>query len=381
MAVTAEPIYMDFNATTPVAPEVLEAMMPFLTTAFGNPSSDHTLGRQARSALGDAREQVASLVGAQADEILFTSGGTESNNLAIRGSALPMPASRYTVIATVLEHPSVLEPCAALEREGWTVEKITATSSGSLDFDDMTSRMRSGVGIVTAMLAQNETGAMLPIAEVATAGHDVGAIVHTDAAQAVGKVPVNVDLLGVDLLSIAGHKMYAPKGIGALYVRRGTRLDPFARGAGQEFGMRPGTENVAFAVGLGAAASLAATLLAQESARMRELRELLWNLLHSSIPGTRRLTPDESLPNTLLLSFPGLVGAELLAQAPGIAASTGSACHAGTHTPSAVLAAMQVAPEVALGAVRFSLGRTTTETDVATAVAILVEAHGSLLGE
>jgi cysteine desulfurase len=236
--------------------------------------------------------------------------------------------------------------------------------------------MQPGVGLVSAMLAQNETGAMLPVAEIATAAHAVGAIVHTDAAQAVGKVPVNVNDLGVDLLSIAGHKMYAPKGVGALYVRRGTRLEPFARGAGQEFGLRPGTENVAFAVALGTASKIADTLLAAEPARTRGLRERFWMDLHVAIPEAHSLTPRDSLPNTLLVAFPGLIGANLLDRATGIAASTGSACHAGTHTPSATLAAMGVEPAVALSAVRLSLGRSTTEADVSAAVGLLVRAHG-----
>jgi cysteine desulfurase len=228
------------------------------------------------------------------------------------------------------------------------------------------------------MLAQNETGALLPVAEITAAAHAVGAVVHTDAAQAVGKVPVNVDALGVDLLSIAGHKMYAPKGVGALYVRRGTRLEPFARGAGQEFGLRPGTENVAFAVALGTASRIAKTFFAAEPARARGLRERLWADLHAAIPEAQRLTPPDSLPNTLLVAFHGLIGAKLLAQATGVAASTGSACHAGTHTPSATLAAMGIEPAVSLGAVRLSLGRTTTEADVSAAVAILVRAHGEV---
>lgn len=378
MSETHDPIYLDFNATTPLAREVLDAMLPFLRTEFGNPSSSHPYGRRARAAIDRARAEVASLVGAEPDEIVFTSGGTESNNLAIRGVADQTPPSRRTLVTTVLEHPATASPCAELERGGWTVVRLPA-NGGTVDQTGLAARVPTATALVTAILAQNETGAILPIAAIAAAAHGVGALAHTDAAQAVGKIPVDVDHLGVDLLSIAGHKMYAPKGVGALYVRRGTRLGPFARGAGQESGLRPGTENTASIVGLGAAAALAEQVMKSESARVTALRGWLWAALAEAIPGLVRLTPEDALPNTLLVSFPGIVGLDVLDRAPGLAASTGSACHAGVHEPSSVLMAAGVPPAVALGAVRLSLGRSTTEEHVATAVGALSAAYASVL--
>ncbi|MBN2176483.1 MAG: cysteine desulfurase [Demequinaceae bacterium] len=372
---SADPVYLDFNATTPVAPEVLDAMLPFLRGEFGNPSSDHPYGRRARVAVDRAREEVAALVGANPDEILFTSGGTESNNLAIRGAAALAPESRRSLVTTVLEHPATAEPCAELERGGWTVTRLPA-DGGIVDPSLLAERIPPDASIATAIFAQNETGAILPIAELAAAAHAVGAVVHADGAQAIGKIPVDVDRLGVDFLSIAGHKMYAPKGIGALYVRRGTRLAPLVRGAGQEFGFRPGTENVAYIAGLGAAATLAVSLLATEPDRTARLRDRLWGGLSRGVPGLVRLSPDGALPNTLLMSFPGVLGSEILSRAPRVAASTGSACHAGVHEPSTILLESGIEPAVALGAVRLSLGRSTTEDNIATAIDGIVAAYG-----
>ena len=371
-----EVVYLDHNATTPVAPEVLEAMLPHLRTTYGNPSSDHPLGRAARRAVEEARAQVAALVGAAADEIVFTSGGTESNNLAIFGTAATAPAERRRIVTSSVEHPATASPCGRLEASGWAVTRVPVTGAGLLELPAATAALSGEVALCTMLLAQNETGALLRLADLAPAAHDAGAVVHADAAQAIGKVPVSVEDLGVDLLSVAGHKCYAPKGVGALYVRRGTPLSPFLVGAGQERGLRPGTENVAGIVGLGAACELARSRLALDPARLGALRDELFAALSAAVPGLVCHTPlDASLANTLFVSFPGVRGADLLARAPGVAASTGSACHAGEETPSGTLLAMGVAPEVALSAVRLSLGRDTTGAAVSLAADRLVAAY------
>ena len=369
-------VYLDHNATTPVAAEVLEAMLPYLRTAYGNPSSDHPIGRAARRAVDEAREQVAALIGAAADEIVFTSGGTESNNLAIFGTTTTAPAERRRIVTSSVEHPATASPCGRLEASGWVVTRVPVTRAGLLDAPAATAALSGDVALCTMLLAQNETGALMPVADLAPAARDAGAVVHADAAQAIGKIPVSVDDLGVDLVSVAGHKVYAPKGVGALYVRRGTPLAPVVVGAGQERGLRPGTENVAGIVGLGAACELARSLLTLDPERLGALRGELFAALSAAVPGLVCHTPlDASLPNTLFVSFPGVQGTDLLARAPGVAASTGSACHAGEETPSATLLAMGVAPEVALSAVRLSLGRDTTGAAVALAADRLVTAY------
>ena len=373
-------VYLDHNATTPLAPEVLEAMLPYLGAAFGNPSSEHALGRRARQAVDEARASVAALIGAAASEVVFTSGGTESNNLAIRGVAAQAPAHRRRIVTSTVEHPATTAPLVLLEASGWTLTRVPIAPSGILDLDVALAALEDDVALVTVMLAQNETGALMPVGELAEDGRAHGAVVHTDAAQAIGKIPVSVDDLGVDLLSIAAHKCYGPKGVGALYVRRGTPLSPLVVGAGQEGGLRPGTENVAGIVGLGAAARLAIDHLETDASRIAQLRDELWTALSARVDGTLRHTPhDACLPNTLLVSFPGVLGADVLARVPQLAASTGSACHAGEHTPNATLLAMGVAPEVALGALRLSLGRGTTRAEIEAAVELLAGAHGALV--
>ncbi len=373
-------IYLDHNATTPIAAEVLDAMLPFLKEEYGNPSSDHPLGHRAHEAVEDAREQVAWLIGAAPDEIVFTSGGTESNNFAIRGTAAVASPDRRRIVTSQVEHPAVSRPCEYLETQGWTVTRLPVTGSGSIDLGVLTQALDTDVALLTVMLAQNETGAIMPVAAAASATRRLGIITHTDAAQAIGKIQVNVDTLGVDLLSIAGHKCYAPKGVGALYVRSGTPLQPLLLGGDQERGLRPGTENVAYIVGLAAACHLAQTRLDAEGQRLRGLRDALWQQLRGAIPGLVRHTPeDNSLPNTLNVSFPGVLGRDVLANAQRVAASTGSACHSGLHTPSAVLCAMGVAPDIALGTVRLSLGHDNTPGDIATAADILIRAFETTL--
>ena len=365
-------IYLDHNATTPIAPEVAEAMWPYVATHFGNPSSDHPFGRAARAAVDTAREQVAALIGANPDEIVFTSGGTESNNLAIRGTAATMESAGRHVVTSAVEHPATVQPVRQLAEAGWDVTTLGVDGGGRID--PGAGAGDTPVGLATFILAQNEVGTIQPIAELAEALHARGALVHADAAQAVGKVRVAVDDLGVDLLSIAGHKCYAPKGVGALYIRRGTSLSPVLVGAGQERGIRPGTENVASIVALGAACALAAASLPTEPERIRGLRDDLWEELRSRIPHVIRLgDPDHSLPNTLSIAIPGWRGLDVLAACPDLAASTGSACHTGEITPSAVLVAMGVPDDVAAGAIRLSLGRLTTAEEIhAAAIALSV---------
>ncbi len=378
-SVPKSPIYLDHNATTPIAPEVLDAMQPYLTESFGNPSSDHPLGREARRAVDVARDQVATLIGASPDEIVFTSGGTESNHLAIKGAAASTSAHRRRVVTTSVEHPATAGACAQLEAQGWSITRLPVSRDGFVDAIAAAEAIGDDVALVTVMLAQNETGAIMPVGEIASIARSHGAPIHSDGAQAVGKIDVNVDRLGVDLLSIAGHKFYAPKGVGALYVRSGTPIDPLLLGGGQEGGLRPGTENVAGIVGLGAASVLARLRVATDLTVIDALREQLWSGLAGKIPGLVRHTPlDSCLPNTLSVSFPGVLGRDVLARADGVLASTGSACHSGIDTPAATLLAMGVSPEIALGAVRISLGRANTRAQVETAVEILAAAFDNV---
>lgn len=367
----AEPIYLDHNATTPVAPEVAAAMWPYISEHFGNPSSASTQGRLAHRAVETAREQVAALIGARPDEIIFTSGGTESNNLAIRGAAAT--ASVRVAVTSAIEHPATVAPLEHLRAEhGWTIHPLPVDSEARINASGLPP---GPVGVGTVILAHNEVGSIQPIAAFADAVHAAGGVAHTDAAQAVGKIPVDVRQLGVDLLSIAGHKLYAPKGIGALYIRRGTTLRPVLVGAGQENGIRPGTENVASIVALGAAAELAANVLATEIPRQESLREHLWQRLSAGIPGLVRISPDHNaLPNTLMVAIPGRLGATILENLDGMSASTGSACHSGIHEPSSALTAMGIDRTVALGALRLSLGRSTTTADIDRAADILTGA-------
>ncbi|MDN5717787.1 MAG: cysteine desulfurase [Janibacter sp.] len=364
-------VYLDHNATTPIAREVADAMWPYLTQHFGNPSSASPQGRTARAAVDRAREQVAAVIGARADEIVFTSGGTESNNLAIRGIAATTGAR--VAVTSAVEHPATTEPLAHLRSaHGWTLHELPVDVTCQVRLDELPA---GPVDLGTLILAHNETGAIQPMADFAERIHAAGGVVHADAAQSVGKIAVSVDDLDVDLLSIAGHKLYGPKGVGALYVRRGTAITPVIRGGGQEGGIRPGTEDVASIVGLGTAADLAARLLQTEADRQRALRDLLWDRLVAVIPDLVRVSPVERcLPNTLMVAVPGHLGAQLLESMSGLSASTGSACHAGTHTPSAALLAMGIEHDLALGALRLSLGRSTTREEIEHAASRVIEA-------
>jgi cysteine desulfurase len=373
-------VYLDHNATTPLLPEVVDAMLPFLREHFGNPSSGHAYGARARTAVAHAREQVAALLGCDAEEIVFTSGGTEANNLAIRGVAEALDGPKH-LVTTVIEHPATAGPCAWLERHGWNVTRLGVDSDGRVDMTAAREPIGRGTALVTVMHSNNETGVLQPFAELAHLAHSAGGLIHTDAAQSIGKVPVRVRDLDVDLLSIAGHKLYAPKGVGALYVRRGTPLVPFALGAGHERGLRPGTENVASIVGLGAACDVLGRDLPIASERMRALRDSLWERLVASVPGLALNGHRElRLPNTLNVRFPRASGNAVLGGALEVAASTGSACHDGHDTASAVILAMGVVPDDAVGSVRLTLGRATSESDVERAAAALVRSWRRIVG-
>ena len=369
----ADPIYLDHNATTPLLPEVVDAMLPYLREHFGNPSSGHVYGRRAREAIEHARAHVAALLACSPGELVFTGGGTEANNLAIRGVA-EARNDRKRLVTTAVEHPATAHPCAWLEGQGWHITRLGLGARGEVRLDDVDAALHRAA-LLTVIHAHNETGVLQPIAGLArlARAHDV--LVHTDAAQSIGKVPVHVDDLGVDLLSLAGHKLYAPKGIGALYIRAGTTLAPFVLGAGHERGLRPGTENVAAIVGLGRACELAARDLEILAATTRERRELLWTLLRAGVPDlARHGDPARCLPNTLSVRFPQTTGAAVLAAAPEVAASTGSACHDGHDLAPAVLLAMGIPAAEALGAVRLTLGRGTRDADLHTAAAALTRA-------
>ena len=380
---TGAPIYLDYNATTPVDPRVVAAMLPHLTTYFGNPSSSYAYGAEAKAALAAAREQVAAFIGARPAEIVFTGSGSEANLLALRGAALAAGRTRTHVITQATEHPAVLETCHALNRlHGVRVTVLPVDSEGLVDPATLAAALDDETVLVSVAAANNETGALQPIAELAELTHRAGALFHTDAAQAAGKIPVAVDQLGVDLLTVVGHKMYAPKGVAALYVRDGVQLEPVVYGGGQERGLRSGTENVAFAVALGAAAQLAAHELTEgRGTRLAQMRDLFHQHLRDALPGRVHLNGPEHtrLPNTLNISIDGIRGHELLAAAAGIAASTGSACHSGTHTPSPVLSAMGLDQQRALAALRLSLGRWTTPDDIESAAATITKAVGSVV--
>ena len=364
-------IYLDHNATTPVDPGVFNALLPYLREEFGNPSSTHALGRRARNAVETARGEVASLIGAHADEIIFTSGGTEASNMAIRGAAA-LHRERRAIVTSSIEHPATEACCARLERAGHPVRRISAPADGRLDPVAVSAAIDAQTALVTIIHAQNEIGTLQPVAEIAALARERGALVHADAAQSVGKVPVDVNALAIDLLSIAGHKLYAPKGIGALYVRRGVDLPPLLVGAGQERGYRPGTENVASIVALGAACRIAEQRLEDDEPRLASLADDLLARLKREVPSLILVGhPLQRLPNTLNILFPGVSGRRVLEACPRVLASTGSACHADRETPSKILRALGISADAALGAIRLSLGRSTTPDDVEAAASSL----------
>ncbi len=377
------PIYLDYNATTPVDPAVVEAMLPCLREHYGNPSSTHSLGKTAHNAVEQARQQVAQLLGAQADEIVFTGGGTEASNLALKGSVLSKLSGFFGrwargahLIISSVEHPATTRPCDFLKRLGCRVTVVPVDGQGLVDPDAVGKALERDTTLVSIMHSNNEVGTLQPIEEIAALTRARGVLLHTDAAQSLGKVAVDVHDLGVDLLTLAGHKLYAPKGVGALYVRRGVTLEPLLHGGGHESGRRAGTENVPYLAALGAACVLARQGLPEATQKLCGLRDRLWERLRAGL-GERVVLnghAEKRLPNTLNASFLGLVGSELLDRVPEIAASTGSACHEGKIHQSPVLSAMGVPPEIGRGALRLTVGRFTTEEQVDRAADMLVRA-------
>ncbi len=357
-------IYMDFNASTPIAPEVAEEMRPFLTDHYGNPSSRHWAGIPAKNAVEIARSRVAGLLGCSLDEIVFTSGGTESNNHAIKGAFFALNNRGNHIVTTQVEHPAVIQPCRFLEKLGAEVTYVPVDGTGMIDPDDIRKAITSRTILVSVMHANNEVGTIQPIAEISRITRDREVLFHTDAAQSAGKISTSIAELDVDLMSLAGHKVYAPKGVGVLYIRRGVEIEPFVHGAGHESGRRAGTENVILDVGFGAACELAESWIGMT--QVKEIRDLFWGKLLENFGDRVVLNghPTERLPNTLNVSFIGKIGTDILQKLEGVAASTGSACHEGTVKLSPVLKAMGVSEKVGMGAVRFSLGRTTTRSEI-----------------
>jgi cysteine desulfurase len=361
-------IYLDFNASTPIHPAVAEAMRAALEDGYGNPSSRHWAGAPAQALLEASRRKIADLLGCSAPEVVLTSGGSEANNLAIKGVFFAQGNRAAHIVTTQIEHPSVLSPLSFLEREGAKITYLPVDSTGLVDPDDLRRAMSRDTVLVCIMHANNETGTIQPIEACARVAREHGIPFHTDAAQSVGKIATGVDDLGIDLLSVAGHKLYGPKGVGALYVRAGTRLEPLIHGAGHEGGRRAGTESAFLAAALGTACSLARDLVPSEG--VRRLRDGFWADLRERL-GERVVRNGHAarcLPNTLNVSFVGCIGADILAALDGVAASTGSACHAGGVELSPVLRALNVPEHVGLGAVRFSLGRETTADELAEVV-------------
>ncbi|MDT8898276.1 cysteine desulfurase family protein [Thermanaerothrix sp. 4228-RoL] len=364
-----QPIYLDYNATTPCDPRVVQAMLPYFTEIYGNPANGlHVLGRKAALAVETARERVANLINAQPSEIFFTSGATESNHLAILGTAEYAPVTRRKILTCAIEHKAVLAPCKRLAERGFEVVILPVDENGIVRFSDLEKALDENTFLVSIQSANNEIGTLQPISKIASIAHHYGALVHTDAAQAAGKIPVDVNEWEVDLLSLSAHKMYGPKGIGALYVRGGKRkipIRPMLEGGGQESGLRAGTLNVPGIVGFGAACEIAIAEMPKESARMQSLRDELEKDLLKNIPNLRinaRAAPR--LPNTSSLTFEGEEADALLARLPQLMMSTGSACNTGALEPSHVLLAIGLTRQQASSSIRISIGRMTTENDI-----------------
>jgi cysteine desulfurase len=379
----SDPVYLDYNATTPVAPEVADAMLPFLREQFGNPSSSHNRGQFAKAAVTDARQQVAALIGARPDEIVFTGCATEANNLALLGVAAASNEGKRHLVVSAVEHPAVTQPALHLRQLGWAVSVVPVDGQGRVAPEAVAAALRPDTALVSVMHANNEVGTIQPVAEIAALTRPRHILLHTDAAQSAGKIAVDVEALGVDLLTLAGHKFYATKGIGALYVRAGTPIRAITFGADQERGLRPGTENVPAIVGLGMAARLARERLPETTVQLRRWRDRLHARLAAAIPGlVLNGHPDERLPNTLHVSFPGVTGRALLHAATAeVAASLGSACHSEHDAVSGVLAAMGVDAARAAGAVRLSVGMMTADEDVDRAAAGLIAAWRRLVDD
>ena len=367
-------IYMDYNATTPVSPDVFEAMRPWFTDQFWNPASSHAAGRRAVQAVDRAREEVARLIGASSPkEIVWTSGATEANNLALKG--LAGSTDRRVVVVSTTEHKAVLDVADDLGRQGYEIRRVPVSADGTIDEAALIASLDDSVGLVSVMLANNETGVIQDLKGISELVHRWGCLLHSDATQAVGKTVVDVDELGVDLLSLSAHKFYGPKGVGALYIRRGTRLHPQIHGGGHESGTRSGTINVPGVVGIGAAATQSASWIASEDGTLRRLTERLYERLRDQLVGVHWIgSAANKLPNTANLRFRGVDAEAVMANAPTVAVSSGSACSASTPEPSHVLQAMGMSQEEAYECLRFSLGRPTAETDVDAAADAIVQA-------
>ncbi len=378
-------IYLDYNATTPIAPSVVEVMQEYLAEHFGNPSSDHVYGRATHQAVEEARRQVANLLAADPEEIVFTGGGSESSNLAIKGLFLTPSALAEGghLVISAIEHPATTVPAAYLKTLGFEVSVCPCNERGVIEVHQVESLLRSDTRLVSVMHANNETGCIQPISAIADLCRERNIRMHTDAAQSLGKIPTNVDDLGVDLLTIAGHKLYAPKGVGALFVRRGVKLEPVIHGAGHEFGLRAGTENVPYIVALGKAAELASRSSQDDSSRLGQLRDRLIHRLREEIGESLSVNGEgaERLPNTLSVNFPGVAGHELLARTPDICASTGAACHSGEAALSATLRAMGLDADTARGTVRLSVGWPTSNEEIDRAADLLSESWRGLISQ
>jgi cysteine desulfurase len=376
-------IYLDHNATTPVGPAVLEAMLPYLSGEYGNASSIHTFGQRARAAVETAREKVAALVNARAQEIIFTSGGTESDNHAIFGviHSSASPLASLHVITTTIEHEAVLNTCQALQKQGVAVTYLPANRDGLIDLDDLRRALRPETLLITVMHANNELGTVQPLAEIGRVAAEADVYFHTDAVQSAGKIPVDVQALQVDLLSLSGHKLYAPKGVGALFIKSRTPLRQFLYGGHHQRGFRPGTENVAGIVGLGKAAEIARLSLEQDAVRISRLRDTLEQGLLACIPDSLvNAARAPRTPNTCNITFPGIEGEALVIalDLKGLACSTGAACSSGAVEPSHVLTAIGLSAAEARASIRFSLGRHTTEAAINAALEIVPAAVAQL---
>ena len=364
-----KPVYLDHNATTPVDPEVFEAMRPYLTEHFGNPSSPHFYGVEARKAVEKARTQVAGLLDCEPEDVVFTSGGTEANNHAIKGACLARRDKGRHIVTSAVEHPAVLEVCRYFETMGFALTVVPVDAYGVVDLSALKKALTPETTLISVMHANNEVGTVQPVEEISDIARERGILFHTDAAQAAGKIPVSVKELGVDLLSLAGHKLYAPKGVGVLYVKGGVALERLLHGAGHEGGRRAGTENVASIVALGAACELAKRNLKKNAARMKETRDRLLAGLEEKAGDIRfNGHPERCLPNTLSVSFRGIDAGTLISHMRGVAASAGAACHRASLEISSVLKAMKVPVEYARGTVRFSTGKMTTVGEIDEAV-------------
>ena len=365
-------IYLDHNATTPIDPAAVAAMMPFLKEEFGNPSSSYLLGTRAKETLERSRNEVSVLLSCGSHEVIFTSGGSESNNAVIKGIIDLKRPEGFHIITSAVEHPAILNPALFLMELGVKVTILPVDRFGRVDPDEVKRAIEPKTRLISIMLANNETGTLQPIKEISNIATEHEILLHTDAAQAVGKIPVDVNELGVDFLSVAGHKLYGPKGVGALFIREGRFITPLIHGAGQEQGKRAGTENIILSVGLGAACDIAKGRLKRDFQHMKALRDRLQELLFEEIDGViLNGHPDDRLPNTLNISFPGIEGSRILEGMPRLLASTGAACHDRSVKLSHVLSAMSVPPEVGMGTLRLTVGRSNTEDQIEEAASLI----------